>query len=212
MCTDSILALPNIEKETIIYLPICVKVKTKHFLLKWPKLPRFTVLKFSKITPDPTSHVSLDQNNKNIEELWKTWSLLCPFKTCVREVLELICAWHHRNKQSKCENRSKWGQSDANTDHLMRRFQIWSQNSNRRTFDPFLTKKLENWQTTQYGIFSTVFLAQKGVKCYFMWILRTNLESSIILYPLHHPLDMIFIFLFFDLPFIIWLHNYFFDT
>ena len=147
-------------------------------------------------------------NNKNIEELWKTWTLLCPFNTCVREVLELICAWHHRNKQSKCENRNKWGPSDANTDHLMRGFQIWSQNWNKKNIWPlFDKKKLEKWQNTQNGLFSTLFWPRRTsnvILCEFWGQLWNTL---IILHPLHPPLAMIFIFSSSDLPCIIWLHG-----
>ena len=40
LCIDNILVLPNIGKETIISLPICIKIKIKHFLVNVPKLPR----------------------------------------------------------------------------------------------------------------------------------------------------------------------------
>ena len=44
-------------------------------------------------------------------------------------------------KKSTCEDHVKWG-------HILRKmirgFQIWPQNSNRITFDPFLGQKLSN--------------------------------------------------------------------
>ena len=88
----------------------------------------------------------------------QTKNVLCMHNTQTPLQLQLICIWHHRNKQSKCENRNKWGPSDATTHHLMRGSQIWSQNSNRITFDPlFDPKKTQNLAKYPCSIFSTVF-------------------------------------------------------
>ena len=45
---------------------------------------------------------------------------------------------------------------------MTRGFQIWAQNLNRTTFDPFLAKKRPE---TGFCQFSTVFFCQKGIKC-----------------------------------------------
>ena len=88
---------------------------------------------------------------------------------------------------------------------MMWGFQNWAQNSNRITFDPLFSKK----KLPNLGIFFKnhykiarfdSFFGQKGVKCYSIWILRPDLESS------HHftyhmpPLDIIFTFLIFRPP------------
>ena len=60
------------------------------------------ILKFSKITSDPTSHVSLDQQQQNIEELWKTWTSL----TEVKKVSKLSAT------QPKAVSLRKYGNAD----------------------------------------------------------------------------------------------------
>ena len=39
-------------------------------------------------------------------------------------------------KKSECENHIKWS-PNTSISKMVRRFQIWTQNSNRITFDPF---------------------------------------------------------------------------
>ena len=66
-------------------------------------------------------------------------------------------------KKSKCENHINWGLKRCE----LRGFQIWLQNSNRVTFDPFLLKKqlVENMPNRvylpTYCQFSTVFFCPK---------------------------------------------------
>ena len=56
--------------------------------------------------------------------------------------------------------------------------QIWPQNSNHITFDPLFGKtKLENL-LTQYFCQFQFFFVKKGIKCYAIWVLRTDLEYS----------------------------------
>ena len=84
---------------------------------------------------------------------------------------------------------------------MMRGFQNWSRNSNQITFDSFFGQKTDgNWQNTRFSPFWQLFLAQKGVKCYLIWIRRPDLESSHHFAYFRHIFDMIFAFWFFDLP------------
>ena len=99
------------------------------------------------------------------------------------------------------------GPSDANIDHLMRGFQIWCQNWNRKTFDPLFDQKTRKWQNTQYGKFLTVFFGSKGCQMLFDVNFEDKFGILIILHPLHLHLQWFSSFYFFDLPCIIWLHN-----
>ena len=76
----------------------------------------------------------------------------------------------------------------------MRGFQIWSQfNSIPITFDLSFGQKnsklqnliirhfrpfFQNWRNRILGQISTIFFRQKRVKCYPIWVLRSDLESS----------------------------------
>ena len=71
-------------------------------------------------------------------------------------------------------------------------FQIWPQNSNRTTFHPLLAKKLSKiGKIPDYANFRQ-FLGQKRVKCYSIWILRPDLESSHHLASFRTQFDIIF--------------------
>ena len=64
---------------------------------------------------------------------------------------------------------------------MMRGFQIWPQNSNRITFDPFFGQKnVENWQSRYLiePIFDS-FFGEKGVKCFLFQIWPQNLNGII---------------------------------
>ena len=101
-------------------------------------------------------------------------------------------------KKWKCESHFKW---EPIICKIMRGFQVWPQNSNRITFDPLFGQKLSKIGTFHKSLFSTLFFAKNGVKCYPIWILRPDLHLS------HHftyhkpPFEMILnTFSFFDLP------------
>ena len=64
---------------------------------------------------------------------------------------------------------------------------------------PFGSQNVENWQNTGFSQFS-IFSATEVVKCYSIWILRPDLESSQYLASLRTQFDMIFLFWFFYLP------------
>ena len=79
----------------------------------------------------------------------------------------------------------------------MRGFQIWPQNSNRITLDSFFAKKLSKvGKIPDLAYFS--FFCRIGVKCYPIWILRTDSESSHHFAYFRPPFDTIFAFLLFD--------------
>ena len=76
--------------------------------------------------------------------------------------------------------------------------QIWPQNSNRMTFDPLLAKT--NRRKCLYRIccqFWQFWAKGGGVKCYSIWIVRADLESSHHLASLRTQFDVIFTFWFF---------------
>ena len=77
-------------------------------------------------------------------------------------------------KESKCENYVKRCLKRC---EMFIGFQIWAQNSNPKTFDPFSPKNCRKWQSTWFSLFSTVF-AHNVVKCCLIWILRPDLEFS----------------------------------
>ena len=63
----------------------------------------------------------------------------------------------------------------------MRGFRIWPQNSNRITFNPlFGPRTVKYWENNRFrqNIIFDSFFGQKGVKCYLIWILRPDSESS----------------------------------
>ena len=68
------------------------------------------------------------------------------------EIKFLENAWEV--KKSKCENNNKRG---PRISQMMRGFQIWPQNSNRITFDPFLAKKRAKIVILKMSLFWTVF-------------------------------------------------------
>ena len=81
---------------------------------------------------------------------------------------------------------------------MMRRFQIWHHNSHRLRFDPFCGQKIVgNRQNIRLSPFDN-FFAEKGVKSYWIGILRPDLESSHHYAYFRHSFIMIFAFSFFD--------------
>ena len=95
-------------------------------------------------------------------------------------------------QKSKCKNHVKWGPIICK---MMPGFQIWPQNSNRITFDLLWAKKLSKIgkipDLANFDIF-----CQKGGKCYPIWIMRPDLESSLSDICNRPPFGMIFKFWF----------------
>ena len=81
---------------------------------------------------------------------------------------------------------------------MMRRFQIWPQNSNRITYDPFFGKKTSNSSKvhTRFSQFSTVFWSIRGSNDirFELWAIFGILSHFTYLRP---QFDMIFTFWFF---------------
>ena len=76
----------------------------------------------------------------------------------------------------------------------MRRFQIWNQNSNPRTIEPFFTKKRR--KLAKYPIYPIFdgFLVKRVLRCNWIWALMRDLESSQHLASLSITFAIIFTF------------------
>ena len=61
---------------------------------------------------------------------------------------------------------------------MMRGFQIWTHNSNRITSEPLFGKKRSKTAEIVYFHIFDFFGAKKGFRCYPIWILSPDLESS----------------------------------
>ena len=108
-----------------------------------------------------------------------------------RKAAKILAAQWDVRKKSKYKNSIKmW----LNIWEMMRGIQIWPQNSNWKIFNTLFGQKPfgQNEKKT--------FLARKGVKCYPIWILKPDLDSSHHFPYLRPQFDRIFTFWFFDIP------------
>ena len=144
--------------KTLVAINIFIKIKSHPFehqkiVWLWPCHLLPFILKFSKSTPDPTSYVSLNQQQQKHWRTLEKHEHYCILLTHVRLLLQLICAWHHRNKQKKVKVVTN-GSHACNYSSFDERIpNLVSQFKSNKIWPHFFSKKLKKWQNIQYSIF-----------------------------------------------------------